>query len=58
MMIIFKIMFSLLKHCNNEQESLIMRFVTNFSENHLSQIKCNKILLRLFSVIRERYELK
>ena len=36
MMIIFKIMFSLLKRCNNEQKFLIMRFVTNFNENHFS----------------------
>ena len=34
MMIIFKIMFSLLKRCNNEQEFLIMRLVTNFNENY------------------------
>ena len=58
MMIIFKIMFSLLKRCNNEQKFLIMRFITNFNENHFFQIKRNKILLRLFSVVRERYELK
>ena len=35
-----------------------MRFVMNFSENHLFRIKCNEMLLRLFNVIRERHELK
>ena len=57
-MIIFKIMFSLLKRCNNEQKFLIMRFIMNFNKNHFSQIKCNEMSLRLFNVIRERHELK
>ena len=34
--IIFKIMSSLLKHCDNEQKFLIMCFITNFSKNHFS----------------------
>ena len=35
-MIIFEIIFLLLKRCNNEQEFLIMRLITNFSENYFS----------------------
>ena len=58
MMIIFKIIFLLLKYCNNEQKFLIMRFVTNFNENYFFWIKRNKILLRLFNVKRECYVLK
>ena len=58
MMIIFKIMLLLLKRCNNEQKFLIMRFITNFNENHLFRIKRNKILLYLFRVVRECHELK
>ena len=56
--IIFKIMFLLLKHCNNEQKFLIMRFIINFNKNHFFRIKRNEMSLRLFNVIRERHELK
>ena len=31
--IIFKIIFSLLKRCNNEQELLIIYFIINFNKN-------------------------
>ena len=58
MMIIFKIMFSLLKRCNNIQKFLIIHLITNFNKNYLFRIKCNEISLRLFNVIRECHELK
>ena len=58
MMIVFKIVPSLLKCCDNKQEFLIMRFVSDFSENHLSWIKNDRMSLRLFYVDHERYKLK
>ena len=33
MMIVFKTIFSLLKRCNNKQEFLIMRLVSDFNVN-------------------------
>ena len=35
MMTVFKIMFLLLKYCDNKQEFLIMRLVSDLSENYL-----------------------
>ena len=58
MMIVFKIMLSLLKCCDNKQEFLIMRLVSDFNENHFSWIKDDRMSLRLFYVDHERYKLK
>ena len=58
MIIIFKIIFSLLKYYNNEQKFLIMRFIFDFSENRFSRIKDDQILLRLIYIDYERYKLK
>ena len=58
MIIIFEIMSSLLKCCDNEQELLIMRFVSDFSENHLSWIENNRMSARLIYADHERYKLK
>ena len=58
MMIIFKVMSSLLKCCDNRQEFLIMRLVSDLSENHFSWIKDDRMSLRLFYVDHERYKLK
>ena len=58
MMIVFKIILSLLKCCDNKQKFLIMRLVSDFSENHFFWIKDDRISLRLFYVDHERYKLK
>ena len=58
MMIVFKIMLSLLKCCDNKQKFLIMRFIFDFNENHFLWIKSDRISLRLFYVDHERYKLK
>ena len=58
MMTVFKVMPSLLKCCNNRQEFLIMRLVSDLSENHLSWIENDRMLLRLFYAGHERYKLK
>ena len=47
MMIIFILMFSLLKYYDNEQEFLILRLVSNLNKNHFFWIKDDRILLRL-----------
>ena len=57
-MTVFKIMPSLLKCCDNKQEFLIMRLVSDLSENHFSWIKDDRMSLRLFYVDHERYKLK
>ena len=57
-MIVFKIVPSLLKCCDNKQEFLIMRFVSDFNENHFFWIKDDRMSLRLFYVDHERYKLK
>ena len=57
-MIVFKIMSSLLKCCNNRQKFLIMRFVFDFSENHFFLKKNDRMSLCLFYVDHERYKLK
>ena len=58
MMTVFKIVPSLLKCCDNKQKFLIMRFVSDLSENHLFWIKDDRMSLRLFYVDHERYKLK
>ena len=58
MMIVLKIMFLLLKCCNNKQEFLIIRFVSDLSENHFFWIENDRMSLRLFYVDHERYKLK
>ena len=58
MMIVFKIMSSLLKCCDNKQKFLIMRLVSDFSENHFSWIKGDRMPLRLFYADHERYKLR
>ena len=58
MMIVFKIISSLLKCCNNKQKFLIMRFVFDFSENHFFKIKNDRMSLRLFYADHERYKLR
>ena len=58
MMIVFKIIFSSLKCCDNKQEFLIMRFISDLSENHFSWIKGDRMSLCLFYVDHERYKLK
>ena len=58
MMIVFKVMPSLLKCCDNRQEFLIMRLVSDLSENHLFWVENDRMSLRLFYVGHERYKLK
>ena len=58
MMTVFKIMFSLLKCCDNKQKFLIMRLVSDFSKNHFFWIKGDRMSLRLFYADHERYKLK
>ena len=58
MMIVLKIVSSLLKCCDNKQEFLIMRLVSDLSENHFFWIKDDRMSLRLFYVGHERYKLK
>ena len=58
MMIVFKIMSSLLKCCDNKQKFLIMRLVFDLSGNHFSWIENDRMSLRLFYVGHERYKLK
>ena len=58
MMIVFKIMSSLLKCCDNKQEFLIMRFISDLNENYLSWIKDDRMSLRLFYACHERYKLR
>ena len=57
-MIIFKVMSSLLKCCDNKQKFLIMRLVFDFSKNYFFWIKDNRMSLRLFYVDHERYKIK
>ena len=57
-MIVFKIISSLLKYCDNRQEFLIMHFVFDLSENHFSWTKDDRILLDLIYVDHERYKLR
>ena len=57
-MLVFKIMFSLLKCYDNKQKFLIMRLVSDFSKNHFFWIKDDRISLCLFYVNHERYKLK
>ena len=58
MMIAFKIMSLLLKCCDNKQEFLIMRLVSDLNENHFLWIKGDRMSLRLFYAGHERYKLK
>ena len=58
MMIVLKIVPSLLKCCDNKQEFLIMRLVSDLSENHLLWIKDDRMSLRLFYAGHERYKLE
>ena len=58
MIIIFEIVFLLLKCCDNEQKLLIMRLVFDLSENHFFRIKDNRISARLIYIDHERYKLK
>ena len=58
MMTVFKVMPSLLKCCDNKQEFLIMRLVSDFSGNHFSWIKNDRMSLRLFYAGHERYKLE
>ena len=51
-------MSSLLECCDNRQEFLIMRLISDLSENHLSWIESDRMSLRLFYVDHERYKLK
>ena len=48
----------LLKCCDNKQKFLIMRLVSDLSENHFFWIKSDRMSLRLFYVDHERYKLK
>ena len=57
-MIVFKIMSSLLKYCDNKKEFLIMRLVSDLNKNHFLWIKDDRMSLRLFYVDHERYKLK
>ena len=57
-MIVFKIMFSLLKCCDDKRKILIMRLVSDFSKNYFFQIKDNRMLLHPIYVDHERYKLK
>ena len=58
MMIAFKIVSSLLKCCDNRQEFLIMRLVSDLSENYLFWVEDNRMPLRLFYADHERYKLR
>ena len=58
MIIVFKIMSLLLKCCNNKQKFLIIRLVSDLSENHFSWIKNDRMSLRLFNIDHERYKLR
>ena len=58
MMIVLKIMPSLLKCCNNKQKFLIMRLVSDFSENDFLWIKNDRMPLRLFYVDHKCYKLR
>ena len=58
MMIVFKIIFSLLKCCNNKQEFLIMCLIFDLSENYFFWIKNDRMLLCLFYVDHKRYKLR
>ena len=57
-MIVFKIISSLLKCCDNKQKFLIIRLIFDFSRNHFSWIENDRMSLRLFYVNHERYKLK
>ena len=56
--IVFKIMSSLLKCCDNKQKFLIIRLVFDFNKYHFFRLKDDRISLRLFYVDHERYKLK
>ena len=45
--IIFKIIFLLLKCCDNKQKLLIMNFILNLNENYFFRIRYKLILLHL-----------
>ena len=57
-MIVLKIVPSLLKCCDNKQEFLIMRLVSDLNGNHFFWIKDDRMSLRLFYADHERYKLK